>query len=42
MTAPVNPDCAVGKHAACSGTAWDQVADELTDCACPCHRHDHN
>jgi len=36
---PMNPDCRSGnKHKACSGTAWDDDADALTDCSCACHR----
>lgn len=35
--APRNPDCVAGKHTACSTTAWDEDADQLTDCACACH-----
>jgi len=35
--APRDPDCVQGKHRACSGTAWDEDADQLTGCACPCH-----
>lgn len=26
------------EHPACSGDAWDDAADELTACACPCHQ----
>lgn len=33
-----SPDCKAGKHAACSGDAWDTAKDEPIDCACPCHR----
>lgn len=33
-----NPDCYVSKHAACSGTAWDDDADDLTACTCECHQ----
>ena len=40
MTAPLNPDCAYSKHRACSGTAWDEDLDVLTDCACDCHYDD--
>lgn len=32
-----SPDCRVGKHTACSGDAWDEVADRLDSCFCPCH-----
>jgi hypothetical protein len=35
--AHLNPDCRGGKHAACSGTAWDDDTDQLTGCACDCH-----
>lgn len=40
MTEPLDPDCEVGKHAACSGRALDPTTDELTPCACPCHRQE--
>lgn len=33
----MNPDCAQGKHVACSGQAWDWDADDLVPCPCPCH-----
>ena len=33
----MNPDCAAGKHVACSGTAWDDTTDQLGDCGCYCH-----
>jgi len=33
----VNPDCRAGKHAACSGTAWDEHTDQLAACSCTCH-----
>jgi hypothetical protein len=33
----INPDCLDGKHAACSGTAWSDDLDVLTDCLCDCH-----
>lgn len=33
----MNPDCEYGKYTACSGTAWDDDADALTDCTCECH-----
>jgi hypothetical protein len=36
-TMPVNPDCAVGKHQACAGDAWDEVLDAPTVCTCLCH-----
>jgi hypothetical protein len=36
--AVLSPDCRDGnKHRACVGTAWDDVADELTNCGCSCH-----
>lgn len=42
MSTPMNPDCRDGKHRACAGDAWDEVADVATPCACPCHgEHDH-
>lgn len=36
---PVSPDCSnyPFKCPACSGDAWDDAADEMTPCACPCH-----
>ncbi|RHA38685.1 hypothetical protein [Cellulomonas rhizosphaerae] len=34
---PWGPDCRYGKHTACSGTAWDEHADELVGCGCTCH-----
>ncbi|GAA2237574.1 hypothetical protein GCM10010401_07200 [Rarobacter faecitabidus] len=34
----MNPDCAQGKHAACTGDAWNEIADELTACDCDCHQ----
>ena len=34
----MNPDCAQGKHVACSGQAWDWEADDLVPCPCPCHK----
>jgi hypothetical protein len=34
----MNPDCTGGKHDACSGTAWDNDADDLILCGCDCHR----
>lgn len=37
---PYSPDCAVGKHAACVGGAWNFTADEPCDCACDCHKED--
>lgn len=34
----LSPDCSAGeKHRACIGTAWDLMADELTNCTCWCH-----
>ena len=33
----MNPDCTQGKHGSCSGTAWDEAADDLTSCRCACH-----
>lgn|GEM_PF-2094474 len=32
-----SPDCAQGKHRACSGDAWDEATDDPTDCSCECH-----
>ena len=32
----VSPDCAVAKHRACTGDAWDHDTDQPTDCACEC------
>jgi hypothetical protein len=37
VAAPLNPDCAMNKHQACSGTAWDDATDSLTACWCHCH-----
>jgi len=37
MTAAANPDCAQGKHRACSGSAWDWDIDDLVPCPCDCH-----
>jgi len=34
----INPDCAVGKCVACSGTAFDYDLDEVVDCTHECHR----
>lgn len=33
-----SPDCAGGKHAACSGDAWDFDQDVPTGCGCSCHQ----
>jgi len=33
----VSPDCEVLKHDACTGDAWDEVADRIDSCFCPCH-----
>lgn len=33
----LSPDCRDGKDAACIGTAWDMMADQLTNCTCACH-----
>lgn len=33
----MNPDCRAGKHAACSGDAWDFGADRPMPCGCDCH-----
>lgn len=33
----LNPDCAVGKHPACNGDAWDFGADTPCQCECECH-----
>jgi len=37
MTTGANPDCAQGKHRACSGHAWDWDIDDLVPCSCDCH-----
>ena len=37
MTAPMNPDCAGGKHVACAGDAWDFDTDQPAPCSCTCH-----
>lgn len=34
---PYSPDCAAGKHRACSGGAWNYTTDQPADCACGCH-----
>jgi hypothetical protein len=34
MTGPICPDCRDGKHAICTGDAWDVELDLLTDCEC--------
>ena len=34
----LNPDCAGGKHPACAGDAWNENADTITSCECPCHQ----
>jgi hypothetical protein len=34
---PINPDCLAGKHHVCPGDAWDDDADEPTECVCECH-----
>lgn len=33
----MNPDCAVGKHAACHGDGWNHETDTAMDCPCTCH-----
>jgi hypothetical protein len=33
----VSPDCAAGKHVACSGGTWDFEYDAPTACECDCH-----
>lgn len=33
----ISPDCTYGKHTACSGEAFDDYADDVTDCQCDCH-----
>jgi hypothetical protein len=37
---PYSPDCATGKHRACTGGAWDFTTDQPADCACGCHQED--
>lgn len=40
MTDWISPDCRDGNHRKCNGEAWDEDADDLTDCQCPgclCH-----
>lgn len=32
----ISPDCRAGKHRACSGTAFDERADEVVPCGCGC------
>lgn len=34
---PINPECAVGKHANCWGDAWDNTNDRSVACSCTCH-----
>lgn len=34
----INPDCKVGKHAACNEDAWDDVTDQPARCLCTCHQ----
>lgn len=34
---PVSPDCRAGKCTACVGEAWDEDADEVTECEHACH-----
>jgi hypothetical protein len=34
--ARLSPDCAQGKHTACSGDAWDDEADAPAACECNC------
>ena len=34
---PLSPDCRVGSHRACTGDAWDHVADGPAVCPCECH-----
>jgi hypothetical protein len=36
----VCPECRAGKHANCTGEAWDEEADELTTCDCAAVGHD--
>lgn len=31
----ISPDCRDGNHRKCNGEAWDEDADDLTDCQCP-------
>lgn len=40
VSASIDPDCRSGKHATCTGTGWDEDADALTHCECPCHGFD--
>jgi hypothetical protein len=35
--APVSPECAVLRHAACTGDAWSDRLDVLVVCTCACH-----
>lgn len=37
MTAILSPDCKAGKCRACTGDAWDHVADAPAVCPCECH-----
>jgi len=34
----LSPDCRDGKCTACVGEAWDERADELSECEHPCHQ----
>ncbi|WP_275902175.1 hypothetical protein [Brevibacterium zhoupengii] len=36
----INPECRDGKHLNCAEDAWDDELDQLTDCACTCHKND--
>ncbi len=38
-SAPICPECTAGKHQNCEGQAWDNAADEPTDCACAVAGH---
>lgn len=33
----ISPDCAAGKHTACTGDAWDRDHDRPAPCTCRCH-----
>ena len=39
MDARSCPDCEQGKHANCTGQAWDNYIDDFT--VCPCHQAGH-
>lgn len=38
---PTSPDCKAGKCSACTGDAWSDKLDAVTECEHPCHRPVH-